>query len=188
MSLHERMTHMKRIAHMRRVLAVVVLPLLFTIPAFAQEDTVVAWNRVVGLITSPGVSNPIAGIPSDIVPWTTSGGFVFVDSESNEVVFSVEGLVQVGGEFSGTTGTATRVFGSLVCNVGKPNEAYIQTGQVPLDARGNAYYSGVFLSSVPNPCNNPLFQIIAWPERVWIATGAARFMLTALVASGRSPR
>jgi hypothetical protein len=174
MGLHERTTQMKR------VLAGVVLPLLFTIPSFAAEDTLMAWNRVVGLITSPGVSNPIAGIPSDIVPWTTSGGFVIVDSATNKVMFSVEGLEPVGGESSGTTGTVTSVFGSLVCNVGKPNEAYVQTTQVPLDALGNAHYFGL-LGPIPSPCNNPLFQIIAWPERVWIATGAGRFVSVASI-------
>jgi hypothetical protein len=165
---------------MKRVLAVVALPLLFAIASFAGDDSAlpaggdnaVIWSRIVGVITSPGVSNPVAGIASGGLPWTTSGGSAVVDS-SGGVVFSVQGLVLVGGNASGTTGPVTSVKGTLVCNPGTSAQAVIDTPPTPLDAQGNADFAGKLVSALPS-CNNPLFLIRVVPKNVWIATGAVR--------------
>jgi hypothetical protein len=39
-----------------------MLPLLFAAASFAQSTA--TWLRIVGVITVPGVQNPVAGIPS----------------------------------------------------------------------------------------------------------------------------
>jgi len=67
-----------------------------------------------------------------------------------------------------------------VCNAGDPaREVALDTNQVPLDARGDAVFSG-FIQNVPAACDNPLFLIrIAIPAGAvgsWIATGAERFL------------
>jgi len=79
--------------------------------------------------------------------------------------------------FSGTPGPVTAVTGTLVCDVGTSNESTHDTNPVPLNARGNADFSGQ-IAGIPYSCGNPLFLIrIAQPAGAagrWIATGAER--------------
>jgi hypothetical protein len=172
---------------MKKVLAVVVLPLLFAIASFAGDDlaqddlagsaTVAHWSRLVGVITSPGVSNTVAGIASGTTPWTTTNGSATVNFSAATAVFSVQGLVLVGGNSSGTPGKVTSVKGTLVCNPGTSSQAVFDTGTVPLSPQGNATNVASAEkfdrdpASIPT-CNNPLFLIRVVPKNVWIATGA----------------
>jgi hypothetical protein len=148
----------------------VMLPLLFAATSFGQSTTV--WHRIVGVITAPMVSNPVAGINSGGLPWTTSGGNATVNFTDGTVTFVVEGLVLVGGNASGTRGGVASVKGTLVCGAGTADQVIIDTPSVPLSAQGNAAFSGHFDGALPPTCNNPLFLIRA--GNVWIATGAVR--------------
>jgi hypothetical protein len=148
----------------------VMLPLLVAVASFAQDNTV--WHRIVGVITAPGVSNPVAGIASGGLPWITSGGNATVNFTQGIVTFVVEGLVLVGGNASGTRGGVASVKGTLVCGAGTGDQAIIDTPAVPLSSQGNAEFSGHFEGAPPATCSNPLFLIRA--GNVWIATGAVR--------------
>jgi hypothetical protein len=71
-----------------------------------------------------------------------------------------------------------QVEGSLICDAGQQNQTIFTTLPVPLDARGNAEFSGTFVAP-PATCNNPLFLIRIGPDlpganQRWIATGAVR--------------
>jgi hypothetical protein len=158
---------------MKRVLAV-LLPLLFATASFAGDEAVVHWQRIVGVITAPGVSNPVAGIASGGLPWTTSEGRAVVNLQTGEIAFFVEGLVLVGGNASGTPDGVTSVRGTLVCNPGTSTQAVVDTAAVPLDARGNAEFVGDLESAPPSTCANPLFLVRVPPRNIWIATGAVR--------------
>jgi hypothetical protein len=159
-----------------------LLSLMFVSTAFA-DDSVVRWDTIVGVITSPGVDNPVADIHAGATPWTTRHGQAAVDLKKGDVVLEVEGLVINGGTASGTPGAITSVVGTLVCNPGQKDgggnsiEVIYDTTPVALSARGKAGFSGS-LGSIQAPCNNPLFLIrIAQPAGAfgrWIATGAAR--------------
>src|SRR5262249_38097018 len=96
---------------------------------------VVTWSNIVGVITAPGVDNPVAvtaddnGNPlfqvhSGTLAWVTRSGSARVDLTSGLVQFSVSGLVLVGGNGSGSTGGVDQVIGTLVCNPGStdPNQ------------------------------------------------------------------
>jgi hypothetical protein len=149
--------------------------LQFQIDGVPVPQTSTVWSRIVGVITAPGVSNPVAGIPSGGLPWTTTSGTATINLTSGAVTFNVEGLVLVGGNASGTPDGVTSVKGTLVCNPGATDQAVIDTPAVPLSSRGNAEFSGNFGSAPPPTCiNNPLFLIRAAPANVWIATGAVR--------------
>ena len=149
-----------------------MLPLLFAATSFAQSTTV--WHRIVGVITVPGTSNPVAGIASGGAPWTTSGGNATVNLTQGIVTFVVEGLVLVGGNNSGTRDLVTSVRGTLVCNPGAANQVNVNTPLVPLSAQGNAAFSGNFVNGPPPAtCTNPLF-LIRVGAGVWIATAAVR--------------
>jgi hypothetical protein len=149
-----------------------LLPLLFAATSFAQSTTV--WHRIVGVITVPGTSNPVAGIASGGAPWTTSGGNATVNFTQGIVTFVVEGLVLVGGNNSGTPGPVTSVRGTLVCNPGAANQVNVNTPLVPLSAQGNAVFSGNFVDGPPPAtCTNPLF-LIRVDAGAWLATGAVR--------------
>jgi hypothetical protein len=150
----------------------VVLPLLFAASSFAQSNTV--WHKIVGVITAPGVSNPVAGIASGGLPWTASGGTITVNLATGSVAFVVDGLVLVGGNASGTPGGVTNVRGTLVCDPGATDQVIINTPVVPLSAQGNAAFSGQFEGTPPTTCAKPVFLILASPANVWIATGAVR--------------
>jgi hypothetical protein len=58
-----------------RKTSVLLVVLLFASASFAgDEDAVVRWKTIVGVITAPLVNNPVAGILSGLVPWRATGG------------------------------------------------------------------------------------------------------------------
>src|SRR5260221_13995129 len=72
--------------------------------AFAQNNTVVRWRQIVGVITSPGVDSPVGGVPdasgnptnpihSGPLPWTTKAGRAFVTLTTGDGASDVDGLV-----------------------------------------------------------------------------------------------
>jgi hypothetical protein len=140
--------------------------------AFAQSsDTVVRWRGFEGVITAPGVDNPIGQIHSGAGPWTTRGGSARINLTTGEGSFEVEGLVLNGGTSSGSPGAVASVVGTLVCNPGNTGggtETAIDTTAVSLSSSGDAQES--FKLTVPAVCNNPLF-LIRVPSGRWIATG-----------------
>jgi hypothetical protein len=107
----------------------VMLPLFFAAASFGQSNTV--WRRIVGVITAPRVSNPVAGIASGGLPWTTSRGTATVNLNEGAVAFVVEGLVLVGGNASGTPDGVTSVKGTLVCDAGATDQVIIDTPASP---------------------------------------------------------
>ncbi len=148
-----------------------LLSLTLCAGAFAQTDTVVRWRGIEGVITAPGIDNPVSQIHSGAGPWTTRSGSARIDLATGSGSFDVEGLVLNGGTASGTPGTVTSVVGTLVCNAGSPAgtvEAVMDTPAAALSTDGNAELS--FKISVPAVCNNPLF-LIRVPSGRWIATG-----------------
>ena len=139
--------------------------------AFAQTDTVVRWRGIEGVITAPGIDNPVGQIHSGAGPWTTRSGSARIDLVTGNGSFEVDGLVLNGGNASGTPGAVSTVMGTLVCNPGGPAgtaETAIDTPTAALSAAGDAELS--FKINVPATCNNPLF-LIRVPSERWIATG-----------------
>jgi hypothetical protein len=148
-----------------------LLLLTLCIGAFAQTDATVRWRGMEGVITAPGVDNPVSQIHSGAGPWTARSGSAGINLASGHGSFDVEGLVLNGGLATGTPGAVTSVIGTLVCNAGSPSgtaEAVIDTPATPLSASGDAELS--FKINVPVVCNNPLF-LIRVPAGRWIATG-----------------
>jgi len=141
--------------------------------------SVARWRSIVGVITSQGVDNPVSPqIHSGTFAWSVRSGNASVSLTTGAAFFEVDGLVINGTMFSGTPGPVTSITGTLVCNPGDPaQERALDTNSVPLDARGNALFSGV-IQNIPTMCGNPLFLIrIVNPAGAagrWIATGAER--------------
>ena len=149
------------------------------IPAasFAQSSSMVRWNSVIGVITAPGVDNPVAGISSGTLPWTTTRGRAQIDLSSGSAFFEVEGLVFNGGP-TGTTGPVVDVVGTFVCNPNTPNQTLRDTPAVTLTSTGDAIFMGT-LGGMPASCSNPLFLIRIGPSLPgaagrWLAAGAVR--------------
>jgi len=159
---------------MRKALFVLVVSLFASASFAGEEDALVRWKTIVGVITAPLVNNPVVGIPSGLFPWRATGGKAHVNLANGQVGFKVEGLVLVGTNFAGTRGDLAEVKGTLVCNPGTNTQAVLDTAAVPFSLQGNAEFVGN-LGSVPAPCANPLFlvRLPAAPGR-WIATGAVR--------------
>ena len=139
----------------------------------------VRWNEIVGVITALNVDNPVGNINSGTFAWSVESGQALVDLSTGHTSFQVEGLVINGTTFSGTPGPITAVTGTLVCNPGA-GQTNLDTASVPLDAQGDAHFTGT-IANIPNPCDNPVFLIrIAVPVGAagrWIATGANRSIL-----------
>ena len=163
---------------MKKMLALFVV-LCCAVGAFANDndDVVVRWKTIVGNIT---VSNndAVGGINPGTTPWSTTGGSALVSLSTGHVSFDVEGLVLNGGNATGTRGGVDQVEGSLICDAGQQDQTIFTTLPVPLDALGNAEFSGTF-NAPPATCNNPLFLIRIGPDlpganQRWIATGAVR--------------
>ena len=167
---------------MKKVCAMLCL-LLGASVSFAQGNpNLVRWQNIVGNIT---VSNndAVAGINPGTTPWSAVGGRARVNLATGRVSFDVDGLVLNGGNATGTPGGVDQVEGSLICDAGQQDQTIFTTLPVPLDARGNAEFSGSFNGTSEAPlasCNNPLFLIRIGPDlpganQRWIATGAVRF-------------
>jgi len=169
-------------------LSLVLSLLLMSSSAFADrydgrfggsDGSVARWRSIVGVITAQGVDNPVSSqIHSGTFAWSVRSGNASVNLTTGATFFEVEGLVINGTMFSGTPGPITSVTGTLVCNPGdETQELALDTYPVPLDARGDALFSG-FIQNIPPMCGNPLFLIrIANPAGAagrWIATGAER--------------
>ena len=166
---------------MKKVLAVLLPLTLFAAAAFAQDndDSVVRWNSIVGVITAPGVDNPVGTIRGGAGPWSVKSGHARVNLSNGFTSFDVEGLVLNGSNSSGTPGAISAVVGTLVCGSGTATPTILDTTSVALNVHGNAHFSGA-LRGVPATCANPLFLIrIAAPAGAagrWIATGTERFI------------
>jgi hypothetical protein len=138
--------------------------------AYAQNDRVVRWRGMEGVISAPGVDNMVGQIRSGAVPWTARGGSARIDLTTGSGSFEVEGLVMNGGNSSGTPGAVASVMGTLVCNAGSPSgttETAVDTPAAALSPSGDSELS--FRIAVPAACNNPLFLIRVASGR-WIAT------------------
>lgn len=166
---------------MKKVLAVLIPVTLFAAAAFAQDndDSVVRWNSIVGVITAPGVDNPVGTIHGGAGPWSVKSGHARVNLANGFTSFDVDGLVLNGGNSSGTPGAISTVVGTLVCGSGTATPTILDTTTVALNVHGNAHFSGV-LRGVPTTCANPLFLIrIAAPAGAagrWLGTGTERFI------------
>ncbi len=145
--------------------------------SFAKNGSDVKWKTIVGVITAPGVDNPVAGISSGAGPWTAIRGKASIDLSNGAAFFEVEGLVMNGGNNTGTPGSVVNVAGTFVCNPGTPNQLVRDTPAVSLSAEGDAIFSGT-LGGMPPACANPLFLIRVVPNGAqptkWIAAGAVR--------------
>jgi hypothetical protein len=93
------------------------------------------------------------GINPGTTPWSTVGGRARVNLATGRVSFDVDGLVLNGGNATGTPGGVDQVEGSLICDAGQPDQTIFTTLPVPLDARGNADFSGHSVP-IPGTCTN----------------------------------
>jgi hypothetical protein len=170
---------------MKKVLALLLPLALCASTAFAfdnyNDDSVVRWKSIDGVITAPNVDNPVGNIHSGTFPWHARSGHASVNLSTGATSFEVEGLVINGAVFSGTPGPISAVTGTLVCNAGDQTQTQtaFDTPAVSLSAHGDARFSGD-IPGVPPSCGNPIFLIrIATPAGaagLWIATGSERFI------------
>ena len=157
-----------------------LLPFLFCAAATLALDfgESVRWNSIAGVITAPGIDNPVSGIHAGAGPWSVRGGRARVNLTTGAAFFDVDGLVLNGGNSTGTPGPVTAVVGTLVCNPGAA-PAILDTIPVALNVHGDAQFAGQ-INGIPSTCNNPLFLVrISSPAAAagkWIATGTERFI------------
>src|SRR5260370_42562434 len=98
---------------MRKALFVLVLSLFASASFAEEEDALVRWKTIVGVITAPLVNNPVAGIPSGLFPWRATGGKAHVNLANGQVASKVKGLVLVGTNFTGARDASTQLDGKL---------------------------------------------------------------------------
>src|SRR6266853_1564113 len=155
-----------------------VLSVSLAASAFAGEDNNnVRWDQIVGNITVSD-NDAVGGILHGPTPWSTTGGRAHVNLATGRVSFDVDGLVLNGGNATGTPDGVNQVESSLICDAGQKDQTIFTTTPVPLNAQGNADFSGTF-NTIPGTCTNPLFLIRIGPDlpganQRWIATGAVR--------------
>src|SRR6476620_10338178 len=103
---------------------VCLLSLTLCAGAFAQTDTVVHWRGIEGVITAPGVDNPVGQIHSGAGPWTTRSGNARIDLASGTAPSGEEGLVLKGRTAGAPPGAVTNVGGTLECTGGSPKGTF----------------------------------------------------------------
>src|SRR5262245_52002571 len=173
-ALHERdiMTGMTRGAGGAKTLmagaACAVALTTMTMPASAAS---VRWKTIIGVIQA---GNLVGNIPGGGQPWSTLDGRANVDLAAGRIDFEVRGLVLAGGNTIGNPGAINLVKGTLVCDAGTGAQQVVDTPLVPLDARGDAEFSGP-VGPIPATCtpNNTVFLVRIAADR-WIANGAVR--------------
>ena len=84
------------------------------------------------------------------------------------------GLVLAGGNTIGTPGAVNQVKGTLVCGPGSASPIVIDTPLVPLDAQGNAEFSGSFSSSTAGCSPMDAAFLIRTAGGAWIGNGSVR--------------
>ena len=122
------------------------------VPALAVADAgdSIQWRTIVGLVQANNVVGSGTGaVTGGGQPWTTTGGHASVNLRTGQVNFEVRGLVFAGGNTVGTPLPITQVMGTLVCDTNGSaspgtvkNSVLVDTAPVPLDAQGDARFSG----------------------------------------------
>jgi hypothetical protein len=144
-----------------------------------NENSTVRWRSIVGVITAPGVDNPVGTIHGGAGPWSVHSGRADVNLSNGFTSFEVDGLVLNGGSSTGTPGAITSIKGTLVCNSGGTSPTILDTAPVSLNVHGDAHFEGE-VNDIPSTCNNPVFLIrIVTPAGAagrWIGTGVERFV------------
>ena len=145
--------------------------LLTAIASPSQADNLVIWRTIIGVAQA---ANVVGGITGGGQPWSTREGEVLVQLDSGFVVFEVRGLVLAGGNTIGTPGAVNQVKGTLVCGPGSASPTVIDTPLVPLDAQGNADFSGSFSSSTAACSPTDVAFLIRTAGGAWIGNGSVR--------------
>ena len=166
---------------MKNVSALIIALLCggYVLAAARNSGSVASWRNIAGVMTAPGVDNPVAVITYDhgtllsqvqsgSLLWVTRTGFAQVDMATGAVEFSVAGLVLIGGNASGTAGPINQVTGTLVCNPGSTDvtrpQVILDTPPVTLSTLGDASFSGELTTAAQARCDSPLFLIRIGPE------------------------
>src|SRR5260370_926644 len=100
----------------KTLLGVLTLLCATSVFAFDNDDSIASWRSIVGVITAPGVDNPVAGIRAGAGPWSVRSGRAQVNLSNGATFLDVAGLVLKGSNSSGTPGPLTPGMGSLVRN------------------------------------------------------------------------
>ena len=146
-----------------------ILLAALTIPS--RADNIVVWRTIRGIAQA---GNVVGGITGGGQPWSTREGEVLVELDSGFVVFEVRGLVLAGGNTIGTPDAVTQVKGTLVCGPASASPTIIDTPLVPLDAQGNAEFSGSFSSSTAGCSATDVAFLVRVSAGAWIGNGAIR--------------
>jgi hypothetical protein len=136
----------------------------------SQAQDIIVWRTIIGIEQA---NNAVGGITGGGQPWSTREGAVLVELTSGLVEFEVRGLVRAGGNSIGTPGTVNQVKGTLVCGLSTASPTAIDTQLVPLDAQGNAQFSGSFSSSTAG-CKADVAFLIRTAGGAWIGNGSVR--------------
>jgi hypothetical protein len=158
--------------------AVLGATLLPAAHANADGGDTLRWQTIVGIVDAKNVVGSGTGaIAGGGQPWTTSGGRASVNLVTGEISFDVRGLVFAGGNTIGTPLPVRQVVGTLVCDTdgsaGGGNSVVVDTPVVPLDATGDAHFSGnVALPAVCISEPDTAFLIRVPALKVWIGNGA----------------
>jgi hypothetical protein len=159
--------------------AMLAAVLVYALPATADDDGVIAWQSIVGIVQANNVVGSGTGaVMGGGQPWTASGGHASVNLRTGQVDFEVRGLVFAGGNTIGTPLPITQVKGTLVCDTngsaGGGNSILVDTPTVALDGNGNARFSGS-VGALPAVCvsePDTAFLIRAAGLNRWIGNGA----------------
>ena len=145
--------------------------LLAAFASHSQAQNIVVWRAIIGIAQA---GNVVGGITGGGQPWSTREGEVLVELDNGFVVFEVRGLVLAGGNTIGTPGAVNQVKGTLVCGPGSASPTVVDTPLVPLDAQGNAEFSGSFSSSTAGCSAMDVAFLVRTAGGAWIGNGSVR--------------
>ena len=69
---------------LKKVLPLTLLLSPLVVFAHEADNFAVQWNQIVGVITAPGVNNPVGGINAGAGPWSVHEGRARVNLASGE--------------------------------------------------------------------------------------------------------
>ena len=95
---------------------VALLPIALSAAAafgLENENSTVNWKSIVGVITAPGVDNPVGTIHGGAGPWTVHNGRARVNLSNGYTSFDVDGLVLNGSNAKRNPGRNHRSQGNI---------------------------------------------------------------------------
>ena len=166
---------------MKKLLVVLFAVAFSAAVGFAQDndDDVVRWRSIVGVITTPGVNNPVAGINAGATAWTTRAAAPVSTSRPDLLPLRSKGWSSTERTPPERRDLFSEVVGTLVCGAGSTTQIVLDTTPISSERARRCAFLWPPFRGTDNLRQSPLPGAHRGASRCgrrWIGTGVERFI------------